>query len=366
MKKVLIVASNLCTGGTEKVISDIARCADPEKYHIDYLIFSRDPGDYDAELLSKGCSISYIPQPAEGYLRYVRRLTCILREGKYDAVHAQPMFSSGWAMLAGRIAGTPVRVAHSHGAMPEAQGFIRRLYERFMRRMLLRNATVLAACGVAAGNRLFGEENFSTRGTLVPNGIDISAHAFDPALREETRARLGLSDCFVICHAGHLDNVKNQAFLIDLMPDLLLRRPDARLILLGEGRDRDALAAMAAASPCADRISFPGNVEDVAPFLSAADVFALPSIYEGAPLALLEAQANGLPCVISDGVPSDACLTDLVTSLPLSEREAWADSICGAARAEPEKYADIMKSAGAEVTETVRAFYRLYDGYDGK
>lgn len=362
MKKVLIVSSNLRTGGTERVISDIARYADPEKYKIDYLIFSNDPGDYDAELLAKGCSISWIPQPGAGYLRYVRRLVRILKEGKYDAVHAQPMFSSGWAMLAGRIAGTPVRIAHSHGAMPEAEGAIRRLYERVMRRMILRNATVLAACGVAAGNRLFGEENFKARGTLLTNGIDISAHAFDENDRAVLREKLALNDSFVICHAGHLSDVKNQAFLIDLMPDILSRRPDAKLILLGDGPDREFLVNKAAASPCSDRIVFPGNVENVAPYLSAADVFALPSIYEGAPLALLEAQANGLPCVISDGVPPDACLTGLITALPLSEREAWADALCSAVRVNSEAYAAVMKNAGAEVTDTVRAFYRLYDG----
>lgn len=151
-----------------------------------------------------------------------------------------------------------------------------------------------------------------------------------------------LDDKFIIGHAGHLAAVKNQSFLLGLMPKILKRQPQAYLLLLGEGEDRPILEQKIHDLHLEDHVRMTGNVRNVPDYLNAMDVFAFPSLYEGMPLSIIEVQSNGLPCVISDQVPKDVFLTDLLRPLPLNDQMAWMDAICSAKREASEKYAVLM------------------------
>lgn len=135
------------------------------------------------------------------------------------------------------------------------------------------------------------------------------------------REALGLKNAFVIGHVGHLLQVKNQTFLIQLMPEILKRKANAKLVLLGE-EDRPKLERLIHDLRLEDRVIMTGNVRNVRDYLSAMDVFAFPSLFEGMPLSIVEVQANGLPCVLSTGVPKDVYLTDLIQALSLDEKTA--------------------------------------------
>lgn len=350
-KKVLIMPGALKIGGAEKVARDIARYADPARYDFHYIVFGEKIGEYEQQL--PGCEILHFAEPSDNYLQYVLRLTNLMRAQRYHAVHAHTMFSCGWAMLAGKIAGVPVRITHAHSALDDGGGIVKAVYERLMRRLILSCSTDLAACGERAGIRLFGERAWRKKGKLILNGIDSEAFAYSGEKRQAIRARYGLEDCFLLGHTGHLTEVKNQKFLLKLMQELRKVRPDARLLLLGEGEDRPMLEAVIRQLGLEKYVILAGNVENVAPFLSTMDVFVFPSLFEGMPLSLLEAQANGLPCVVSDKVPQDVFVTDLVQPLPLTDSQLWVSAICTAKRGRPAGVTDVRTS--------MENVYRLYE-----
>ena len=358
---VLVVAGSLQIGGAEKVAADIGFRADPKKYTVDYVVFGDEVGAYEPELESRGCRVFHLPQPSCGYRSYMKSLRRLLQTRRYDVIHAHTMFNIGWAMLAGRLCGVPVRVSHAHSALSEKRGLKVRLYEAAMRLLILTCATDCVACGVAAGQRLYGKRAFQRRGKLILNGIDTGKFAFDPKRRDAFRAGLGLQNAFVIGHAGHLAAVKNQAFLLNLMPEILKKRGNAFLLLLGEGADRAMLERKIRELHLEGCVRLTGNVRNVSDYLCAMDIFAFPSLYEGMPLSMLEVQANGLPCVISDRVPKDVFLTELLSPLPLEDKTAWVNAICCAERKDSERYAGVMQASGFDTGAAMRKIYLIYE-----
>lgn len=362
MKKVLIIVGKLYIGGAERVCRDIGLYADKNKYEIHYLVFGDEVGAYEQELTAAGCRIIHMPPPADGYAAYVRALKELFCREGYAVVHAHTMFNAGWAMKAAKKTGVPVRISHAHSALTVQRRGIKKLYELAMRKMILRNATHLVACGNAAGERLYGAEAYKAGGILILNGIETKKFSFDAGRRVDIRRECGWENAFVIGHVGHLAEVKNQTFLIELMPEIIRQRPEAILLLLGDGPDRKMLEERAGYLNIADKVIFTGNVGNVQDYMSAMDVLAFPSLYEGLPLTLLEAQTNGLPCIISDRIPEDARLTDLVEVLSLSEPDEWAKKLVGAERNAPEKYREIMIQAGMDISGMTEQIFRLYGG----
>lgn len=364
MKSVLIIVGKLYIGGAERVCRNIGFYADPKLFHIDYLVFGDEVGAYEPELEEKGCRIWHVPSPSEGYSKFYKKLKSLIQENGYDVVHSHTMFNSGLVLRAAKRCGVPVRIAHSHSIKgPEHRSLVQNLYEKTMRRWILRDATHLIGCGKAAEEWLFGKKASQQKGIVLLNGIELERFAFNPTVREQIRQKHHWENSFVIGHAGHMVPVKNQAFLLRLMPEVIKKKPEAKLVLLGDGSDRTALMQMASDLGIADHVVFTGNVQNVNQYLNAMDVFAFPSLYEGMPLAIVEAQANGLPCVLSDRVPKDVFLTDLVQELALeSEPENWANALLQAKRSEPSRYADELNARGFDTRTVMEKIYAIYDG----
>lgn len=360
--KVLVVISKLRIGGAEKVAVDIGINADKNKYEFDYLVFGDEPRDYEELLIKNGCRVICYPEPADDYIAYLKSLKKLINETGYDVIHAHTMFNCGWAMLVGWLCGVPVRISHAHSALLEERSVKTRAYEALMRMFILLFSTELVACGKKAGERLYGKKAFNKKGKLILNGINVKSFKFDDEKRQLMREKLSLSEAFVIGHAGHLYTVKNQIFLIELLPGILKRAPNARLLLLGDGPDRTMLEEKARKLGVIDKVIFTGNVTNVSDYLSAMDVFAFPSLYEGTPLSIIEVQSNGLPCVISDTVPNDVFLTDLIISTPLSEKALWVERIASAERSNSEGYNDFMKKTDFELSVALKRFYGIYEG----
>lgn len=360
MKKVLIIAGALYIGGAEKVCRDIGLHAFG-RYSVDYLVFGEQIGDYESELTNAGCRVIHTAPPSDGHAAYYKFLVKLIRTERYDVVHSHTMFNSGWAMLAAKRCGVPVRIAHSHSALIVKRSLYQRAYETLMRRTILRCATVCAACGQKAGERLYGVKAYSSYGTLILNGIQTAAYSYNEENRKKIRDASGLNDRFVIGHAGHLAEVKNQSFLIQLMPKIQKIKPNAFLLLLGEGEDREKLQQQVETLKLTDCVRLMGNVSNVNEYLSAMDVFVFPSLYEGLPLTIVEVQANGLPCIISDRVPRDVFITDLLTPLPLEDENAWIEAVCSAKRHNSQSYSDIVKQSGLDTETFLDKVYALYE-----
>ncbi len=361
MGRVLQITASLRIGGAEKVAKDIGIYAMSHGYEVHYLVFGDHVGEYEPEVIREGAKVLRLPSPHTGYRRFLKSLRRIILSEHYDIVHAHTMFNIGWTMMAAKQCGVPVRVAHAHSALDNGGGTKKQIYEKTMRHMILQNATDLIACGDAAGIRLFGEKAYRERGQCILNGIDTEEFTYSEERRLRMRRELGMDNDFVIGHVGHLAEVKNQSFLIRLMPEILKCKPNAKLLMLGEGADRPLLERQIRDARLTDRVIMTGNVRNVPDYLSAMDVFAFPSLFEGMPLSIVEVQANGLPCILSTGVPRDVYLTDLVRPLPLNKPQQWIDAICTAARGDSEKYADELKSGGFDTVSVMKKFIQIYE-----
>ena len=362
MKRILQIAASLRIGGAEKVARDIGLALDPKGFEVHYIVFGDEVGAYEQEVIAHGCKVFHWPSPSESYPKFFRSLLALMRKNRYDAVHAHTMFNIGWAMMAAKQCGVPIRISHAHSALSNGSNMKKSAYEAVMRQMILQNATHLVACGNAAGIRLYGERAYLDRGICILNGIDTAAFTYNPDTRQQIREELGLKDSFVIGHVGHLMKVKNQSFLIRLMPEILNRKPNAHLLLLGEGEDRPKLERLIRELHLENRVIMTGNVRNVSDYLSAMDVFAFPSLFEGTPLSILEVQANGLPCVLSTNVPEDVYLTDLVHPVPLDEPEKWIEAIILAGRNASGNYAGELYQEGMDLQASMNKFLSLYKG----
>lgn len=362
MKYILQIAAHLTIGGAEKVARDIGMYANPEEYEIHYVIFDDDIGDYGKDVISKGCKIFKLREPSENYSEFFRKLKEIMSTYPYDAVHAHTMFSIGWVMLAAKQMNIPVRVSHAHSALINGKSLMKSIYESVMRCLILSYSTDLVACGEKAGQRLYGKSAYKKRGKLILNGVNTEEYRFSEEKRYIIRNQLNLQNNFVLGHTGRLADIKNQSFLIELMPELLKKREDAKLILLGDGDDREMLEEKVNALNLKDNVIFAGSVCNVQDYLSAMDVFVFPSLYEGMPLSILEVQANGLPCVISDTVPPDVFLTDLIHPLSLNDsKDKWIEAIISVKRNTSKDYPQELKDAGFDTQTAMEKVYRIYE-----
>lgn len=360
-KRILVIAASLRIGGAEKVARDIAIHASPGEYEFHYLVFGDEIGGYEAQLIAYGHKVFHLPEPSHSYWQFFRALCSLMQSNHYQIVHAHNMFNCGFTMLAAWLSGCPIRVSHAHSALEDGHGFVKNIYEKLMRFLILRCSTDLVACGVKAGERLFGKKTFHKRGQLILNGIDVAAFAYDQDRRNTIRQQLGLGNRFILGHAGHLAEVKNQAFLLDLMPLVLKKQSDTMLLLLGEGDDRPMLEQKIRELHLEEHVVMTGNVTNVSDYLSAMDVFVFPSLFEGMPLSILEVQANGLPCVISNSVPEDVFLTDLIHPLSLdAPKQQWVDAILSARRGDTDHYNRQLRDSEYAVEKAMEKIYRIY------
>ena len=363
MKKILIVIGNLCIGGAEKVAYDIGHYRDKKKFECHYLVFGDDIGEYEEQLFADGCKIIHMPLPKTDYRLFLKNLNMLMQKENYDIVHSHTMFNSGLVMSMAKKQKVPCRISHSHSiCSSKNEKLSQKIYEKVMRWIINRYSTQYAACGKDAGIWLFGKKKFEKSGILVYNGIDTEKFKYNEKSRNTIREELQLSDKFVIGHVGHLASVKNQQFLLKLMPKIIKINPEARLLLLGEGEDRPKLESKIYEYGIEDYVIMTGNVMNVHEYLSAMDVFVFPSLYEGMPLSIIEVQSNGLPCIISDAVPEDVFLTDLLVKLSLQANESeWIDEILKASRNTPEKYSGIMLKTGFDTQMMIDKIYDLYE-----
>ena len=180
------------------------------------------------------------------------------------------------------------------------------------------------ACGKAAGHLMFGDKSV----TIVNNGVDTDLYKYNRKYREEIRAKHGWYDCKVLGHVGIFIELKNQTFIVDVFNELYKKDNTYRLVLIGEGPLQNDIREKVQGLGLTDKVVFTGNINNVHEYLNAIDMVIMPSYFEGLPLTLIEQQANGLRCVVSDTITREADKTNSLTFLPLDAPVSdWADTI---------------------------------------
>lgn len=322
--RILQVVTHMDRGGLETMLMNYYRHMDRDRVQFDFLVHRQERAAYDDEIEALGGKIYRLPRLVPWSKSYLSALNCFFDEHtEYKVVHVHQDCLSSVILKAAQQHNVPVRIAHSHNANQDKN--LKYPIKLWYRRDIPRYATKLFACGKDAGDWMFGGAPYQ----IVDNAIDATTYTYAPAKRMKMRQQLGLADELVIGHVGRFNPQKNHSFLLGIFAALLKKEPNAVLLLVGGGKDMSKIQAKARELGIADHVRFLGVRSDVADLMQAMDVFAFPSLYEGLPVTMVEAQAAGLPCIISDKVPPECILTEgLVHVLPLSAgAEAWADAI---------------------------------------
>jgi glycosyltransferase involved in cell wall biosynthesis len=334
--RVLQVTGNTGRGGIETWMMHILRQinCNGERVRMDFLVHTATPGIYDDEIRNRGGEVIYCPRPSNPWI-YARNFKRILREyGPYDVVHSHVHYYSGYVLRLAEKGGVPIRIAHSHfdkSPIEDKSGFYRHLYLSLMKRWITRYATVGLGVSRLAAIDLFGANwQSNPRWHVLSLGLDLSPFkkSYDSI---EVRSEFGIpNDAFVVGHVGRFAEQKNHAFMVHIIAEIIKRDQDAHFLFVGEGHLRQAIERQIIKAGLADRVTFTGLRNDVPRLMMAAiDVFLFPSLYEGVGLVIIEAQAAGVPCIISDVIPEEAdVVKPLVHRVSLSQSASlWAEAV---------------------------------------
>lgn len=364
--RVLNMFTIMDRGGAETMVMNYYRHIDRTKVQFDFLAHREQRGAYDDEIERMGGRIYRMcPVYPQNFSRYKRDLRTFFRaHPEYKIIHSHMSELGYFAFREAERQGVPVRICHAHNA---PHGFDAKMIIRtYFKKRMMPYLTHLFMCGEESGKWLYGEKNKS-RFIMLNNAIDAAVYSFDASKREEMRRQLDLTDELVVGHVGRFNPQKNHPFLLDIFTSLLKKEPDAVLLLVGGGEGMPKIQAKAQELGIAERVRFLGVRSDVADLMQTMDVFVFPSLYEGLPVTMVEAQASGLPCIISDKVPPECILTEgLVNIMPLSASpEAWAEKIL-TMRAVPrtDRRAEIAAHGFDITTEAVKLQEFYLDAYE--
>ena len=327
--RVLHAVMTLDPGGVERWLLEVTRNLDPAAIRFDFAVATGEGGAYAEELSRLGSRIFFL-RAGRDPLRLALALRRVLREaGPYDAVHAHLHHVGGLVLAVAERAGVPRRIAHSHldtSHIDRRGGLLRRLYRKGTRKMIDRHATHRIAVSAIAARSLYGPGwEKDPRVRILPCGLDFERFRALPS-NDAARRRLGLPlDAPILGTVGRLEEQKNHLFLLEVFALLRKRRPDARLVLVGHGSLESRLRFRAAELGLGEAVLFTGARSDVPEILAGLDVFLFPSLFEGLGLAPIEAQAVGLPCLLSEAVPAEVrVFPERTRMLPL-DPQLWAD-----------------------------------------
>lgn len=341
--RIAVVVNRFDSGGIETMLLNYYRHFDRSK--IQYDIFYNENSSipqYD-ELKSLGAGLYPIPSYSKP-LAYQKALIKVFEEHDYKIAHVQVNTMSVFALRAAEKAGVPIRICHAHARGNKAEGL------RYALKLLLRPfntiyATHLLACGEDSGRWMFGNRPF----THIPNAVETGRFAFSAEVRKEVRREFGIpEDAFVIGNVGRFILEKNHGFLLEIQKQI----PDAYLLLVGEGKLSDEING--------ERVIKTGARADVEKMYSAMDVFCMPSLSEGLPVVIIEAQANGLPCLCSEAVTGEADIGGITYCSLNDSPEVWAGTAAKLKRASlqiPEKW-NI-----AAASKKLEDWYLKHNGY---
>lgn len=328
-QKPIVVAQimgKMIGGGVESVIMNYYRAIDRSKVQFDFICDADSTNIPREEIESLGGRVIICP-PYQQLHAYSKFLEDLFRKNKYRIVHSNINTLSVFPLRAAKKAGVPTRIAHSHSTTSPKE-FKRNLLKNTLKHFSKVYATDYFACGEAAGRFQFGDKAFD-KGLVkvIPNAIDVDKFKFDKTARKKLRQEFGFKDSdFVIGHIGRFVTVKNHAFLIDTFAEVKKQKPEAKLLLIGQGPLEQGIKDKVKSLGLEKDVVFAGQRSDTDKCYSAMDVFVLPSLYEGLPVVGIEAQANGLVCFFSNRITKEVLISPRSKFLPLNLK-TWGASI---------------------------------------
>jgi glycosyltransferase involved in cell wall biosynthesis len=369
-QRILHVVPSLERGGIELWLMQVLQTINRDRYEMDFLVLNASSGPLESELRSLGSQVVTSRQPRKPWRLWSDFANMSRIHGPYDVVHSHVHHLSGLIMRMAARHRVPIRIVHSHNDTRPAEAdasWRRQLYLRTMKRWIRRDATHRVAASRIAAEDLFGHGWIADpRCQILLYGLDFSPFA-SQGRRAETRQALGLPEnALVIGHVGWFQRRKNHAFVLDIAAELFAREKRAWLLLVGEGELMPTIKSRAQQLRIADRVVFTGTRSDIPLLMRAMDAFLFPSHHEGLGLVLLEAQADGLPCVLSEDLPHEAdVVPSLMHRLPLTAPAAhWAECLLQVAGKAPISRESALQALSESEFSIHRSVARLLQVYD--
>lgn len=328
MIRVLHVIGKMDHGGAETMIMNYFRTIDKNKVHFDFLVHTDEPGEYDDEIINTGGGIYSFPQYLVYNSHYYRKVCnkFFKEHHDYDIVHGH-IGSCASIYLAEAKKYGMYTIAHSHST-DGGFGLIDILF-KIVSKDTRKIADFFFGCSLKAGENRYGYGvAHSERFFIVPNAIDVKQYIYSPERQIRLKKKWGFEDKLVIGHVGRFSKEKNHKFIIEIFCRVLQQKPNAHLVLVGEGSERAKIEQFIKRCGMSNHVTLTGVRNDVCDMMNLFDLFLFPSFYEGLGIALIEAQASGLPCVASDTIPDEAIMTKNVRRISIRESaKFWADEV---------------------------------------
>ncbi|MGG1573184.1 glycosyltransferase family 1 protein [Fictibacillus sp. NRS-1165] len=364
MTKILHITGSMNMAGQETFIMNVFRNIDRKKFKFEFLLSAPEKTYYEDEIINLGGKIHRIsPKPKENRIkRVVKRIRAsknfFENHRDYDCIH---LHTCGVGNLIELYfawkSGIPKRVIHSHNNSTLVRS---KILFNILKKVSLLFATDLFACSKQAGYWLFGKK---ARFRVIPNAIDVKNYDFDMEIRNKMREEIGVGNKVAICNIGRFSEQKNQLFLIDVFKEIIKIDPNVKLYIVGDGELKSDIISRINKYQLESFVELLGLRKDVNRLLQAMDLFLFPSKYEGLGIVAVEAQASGLLTIVSDTLPKEVEITNLIKKISLNDdAEKWATDIVGYIRQYKRTGSNIndFKEKGYDITSLIKFLSTYY------
>ena len=357
----------ILSGGQESFVFGILENINMENLSIDCLTAYYWENTRYRQIIEKAGGSAYelnLPfHPGKSRMNIAIPFRRFLQNHPYDVIHIHSGSISVLAIMAEEAdkAGVSKVIVHSHSTGVK-DNWRHKLLRFLASQSMRRHVDIYCACSKEAAYWKF-VPRFAQNAVIIKNGVDTERFRYNPLQRKECRKRLGFStETYVIGHVGRFSHEKNQQFLVQVFKELLQKEPTAKLLLVGDGEERAATEKLVETLHLTEKVIMTGNVNNVYDYLQVMDVFVLPSYYEGFPIVAMEAQAVGLPAVISDSVTQDIKITNDIVFLSLNQTpySAWVETILRFKTHRREDNALTITNAGYDVKNTAEFIRNMY------
>lgn len=324
MIRMLHIVGSMSPSGIGNFIMNIYRHIDREQVQFDFIVHEHRDVSFDEEIQSLGGKLYYVTRKSVSPIKNFREIRKVVKEGHYQIVFRHTDTSTvALDLLACKLGGAKRRIAHSHSTSTGNKKM-----HKLFQPMLNMLVTERFACSHDAAKWLYGEKKYNKKQyEVIWNGIHIPQFVFSMEKRRRIREELCVGETYVFGHVGNFLPVKNHLFMVDLFAEIHKKNPNTKLLFVGDGALRTQIEARIIQQGISEAVILAGVRNDTDVLLQGMDVFFFPSNYEGMPIALVEAQAAGLPCLVTEVITDDVIVTDHVMKMNLSQPiEEWADA----------------------------------------
>ncbi len=322
MIKILHIVSSLSGGGVERMLYNYYENLDRDSVKFDFVVHGSNVGMLEEKLIEMNSDIYHVIPKKEAVLRNFFQIKKIIKSGNYDIVEVHQNFSSFPALFAAYIHGVKTRIIHAHGCVKNEKQTLALKTYRFLNKVF---ATDFAACSNDAGLWLYGE-SFNKKVKIINNAIDDKKFRYDENIREKYRKELGLkNDDICLLQVGRFSHEKNHAFTLRVLEKLNDKK--YKLFFAGEGGMEQEIRSLVSSAKLSGQVEFLGCVDYISALMNAADVLLFPSIHEGLPLVVIEAQLCGLKVLASDTLTTEMNISGNIKYIPINSTDEWVEEI---------------------------------------